>query len=142
MTLYVIDYMQLATRLWRRRHCRSHPPRIRQSLSNSAAVPWSLSAAPHRSRSIVWSAIFQPIQFLICPFPLRTIELLSWKIKYRSATMWAVCCIPAGIVDDFMTLPTTPINYCIELEFRSPFRRLGLILWGDAVVRCIFRQGS
>jgi len=140
-------------RLWRRRHCRSHPPRIRQSLSNSAAVPWSLRPAgvmvirgslsaapsPHRSRSIVRSVIDEILLVSIWPQPiLWAIKLLSRKTEYRGPAGRAVVAPPAAIINDMATSPTPPLDDSSTSEFRFPLRELGLLL-GSTRERCACR---
>jgi len=136
-----------------RRHCRSQPPRIRQSLSNSATVPWSLRPAgvmvilgslsaapsPHRSRSIVRSIIYETLLVSIWPQPiLRGIEFLSGISEYFGPTMRTIGCIPEAIIDDFAARATPPLDDSSTSEFRFPLRELGLFL-GSTRGRCAFR---
>lgn len=56
--------------------------------------------------------------------------------------MRAVCSPPASIVYDLVTLAAMPFHNRVELKIGLPCGRLGLILWGDAFGRRIFRQGG
>lgn len=136
--------------------CLSHPPKIKQSLSNSAALPsnlrpWSVTvifgrcfAAPgaHRSRSIVRSGILHFLHLIVRhPSMLRSIELASWKIENRSTTMRTIGGSPERIINYFVTFSAMPFNQCAFREFRFPARRLSpFVFVGGTLDRCACRQ--